>query len=82
MFPISDPGTTLDLHRQRVAEMIREAEDYKRARSVDNGRHRRFGRWRRSDSRSSDSRGSDSRGSDSRGSEPCGQGGKVTTATA
>ena len=77
MFPISDPGTTLDLHRQRVAEMIREAEDYKRARSVDNGRHRRFARWRRSDPC-----GSDPCGSDSRGSEPCGHGGKVTTATA
>jgi hypothetical protein len=46
MFLYSDPQTQLDLHHQRVAEMIREAADYQRARSARHGRHRRFGRWR------------------------------------
>jgi hypothetical protein len=51
MFPYSDPETQLDLHRQRVAEMIREAADFQRARTVRAGRHRRFGRWRSKEQR-------------------------------
>jgi len=47
MFPNSDPVTTLELHRQKVDQMIREAADRERARSAGAGRHRRFGRWRR-----------------------------------
>lgn len=46
MFPYSDPTTTLDLHRQRVDEMIRVAADHERARNAQAGRPRRFGRWR------------------------------------
>ncbi|MFI5895951.1 hypothetical protein ACIA5D_38225 [Actinoplanes sp. NPDC051513] len=46
MFPYSDPNTTLDLHRQRVAEMIRVAADHERARTAQANRPRRFGRWR------------------------------------
>ncbi|HEX5204119.1 MAG TPA: hypothetical protein VFW27_29675 [Actinoplanes sp.] len=46
MFPYSDPNTTLDLHHQKVAEMIRVAADHERARSADGNRPRRFGRWR------------------------------------
>jgi hypothetical protein len=46
MFPMSDPGTTLDLHRQKVDEMIRVAADLERARQARNDRPRRFGRWR------------------------------------
>ena len=47
MFPNSDPATTLELHRLKVAQMIREAADHEQARSAGGGRHRRFGRWRR-----------------------------------
>lgn len=46
MFPNSDPSMTLELHRQRVAEMIREAAGHDLARSVTTGQHRRFARWR------------------------------------
>jgi hypothetical protein len=44
MFPLPDPSLQLDLHRQRVAELIQQAADHERARSL--GR-RRFARWRR-----------------------------------
>ncbi|GAA2627263.1 hypothetical protein [Paractinoplanes durhamensis] len=48
MFPLSDPTLRLDLHHQRVAEMIRAADQHTLARSAEPaGRHRRFGRWRR-----------------------------------
>jgi hypothetical protein len=47
MFPSMDPATTLELHRQKVDQMIREAADHKRARSAATGGVRRFGRWRR-----------------------------------
>ena len=47
MFPNSDPATTLELHRQKVAQMIREAADHEQARSAATGGRRRFGRWRR-----------------------------------
>jgi hypothetical protein len=46
MFPYVDPGATLDLHRQKVDEMIRAAASDRLARSASAGRHRRFGRWR------------------------------------
>ena len=46
MFPHSDPTTTLDLHRQKVAQLIREAADHEQARAAAAGRRRRFGRWR------------------------------------
>ncbi|MFF5292589.1 hypothetical protein [Paractinoplanes globisporus] len=46
MFPYSDPTTTLELHRQKVDQMIREAVDHERARSAAGNRRRRFGRWR------------------------------------
>ena len=51
MFPYSDPNTTLDLHCQKVAEMIRVAADHELARSVQPGRPRRFGRWRSKEQR-------------------------------
>jgi hypothetical protein len=47
MFLFNDPQLQLDLHRQHVAEMIREADDDRRARAVTAGRHRRFGRFGR-----------------------------------
>ena len=47
MFPYSDPNATLDLHHQKVAQMIREAADRELVRSLSTGRKRRFGRWRR-----------------------------------
>jgi len=47
MFPSVNPITTLDLHRQRVDQMIREAADHERARSAATGGRRRFGWWRR-----------------------------------
>ncbi|WP_030442772.1 hypothetical protein [Actinoplanes subtropicus] len=47
MFPNPDPATSLELHRQKVDQMIREAADRELARSAAGGRHRRFGRWRR-----------------------------------
>jgi hypothetical protein len=46
MFPNSDPAMTLELHRQKVAEMIREAADHELARTAGKGQHRHFGRWR------------------------------------
>ncbi|MET3426298.1 hypothetical protein BJ973_005510 [Actinoplanes tereljensis] len=46
---MSDPSIQLDIHRQRVAEMIREAGEHSLARTTASGgrhsRHRRF-RWR------------------------------------
>ena len=51
MFPHTDPTTTLELHRMRVAERIREAADHQRARTAGQGRHRRFGRWRKPETR-------------------------------
>jgi hypothetical protein len=47
MFPYSDPQTQLDLHRQRVDELIREAAADRLARTASAGRHRRSLRWRR-----------------------------------
>jgi hypothetical protein len=47
MFPNVDPATTLELHRQKVAQMIREAADHELVRSASAGRNRRLGRWRR-----------------------------------
>jgi hypothetical protein len=47
MFPYADAQARLDLHHQHVAEMVREAAAYRRARSATGGRHRRFGRWPR-----------------------------------
>ncbi|GIM97450.1 hypothetical protein [Paractinoplanes toevensis] len=45
MFPLSDPSLQLDLHRQRVAELIREAGEHSLARNAASaGRHRRFRR--------------------------------------
>jgi hypothetical protein len=49
MFPYFDPQTQLDLHRQRVDELIRQAADRRRARIATGGRHRRFGRLRGTD---------------------------------
>jgi hypothetical protein len=46
MFPHSDPAMALDLHHQKVAELIRQAADRQLARDAVNGRRRRFGRWR------------------------------------
>jgi hypothetical protein len=43
MFPYADPQARIDLYRQHVADMVREAGDHRRARTVG----RRFGRWRR-----------------------------------
>jgi hypothetical protein len=40
MFPINDPLIQLDMHRQRVAELIREAESERRGRAARVGRHR------------------------------------------
>jgi hypothetical protein len=51
MFPNSDPYTQLELHRQHVAEMIREAAGHRWSREVSTGRHRRLGRWRRAPAR-------------------------------
>jgi len=51
MFPSSDAATILELHHQKVAQLISEAADDERARSVAGGRHRRFGRWRRGQER-------------------------------
>jgi hypothetical protein len=45
MFPINDPQTQLDMHRQRVSEMIREAAAHRRTRLTGRGRHRRFAWW-------------------------------------
>jgi hypothetical protein len=56
MFPYIDPQTQLDLHRQRVSEMIRDAAAYQRARTTGKGRHRRFGRWRDKEERGRPSR--------------------------
>jgi hypothetical protein len=46
MFLHTDPHAQLDLYRQRSAELIRQATEYRRARgaSNDRGRHRRFRR--------------------------------------
>jgi hypothetical protein len=45
MFPLSDPSVQLDIHRQRVAELIREAGEHSLARTAASaGRHRRFRR--------------------------------------
>jgi hypothetical protein len=46
MFLHTDPEAQLDLYHQRSDELIRQAADYRRARSS-RGRHRRFGRWPR-----------------------------------
>ena len=51
MFPNTDPATILDLHHQKVAQLIREAADDERARRAAGGRNRRFGRWRRNQER-------------------------------
>ena len=51
MFPLNDPQLQLDLHRQRVAELIREADDDRLARSAATGRHRWFGRFHNSGGR-------------------------------
>ena len=40
MFPHTDPTTTLELHRRRVAELIQEAADRRRVRDARRGRHR------------------------------------------
>jgi hypothetical protein len=46
MFLHTDPQAQLDLYHQRSDELIRQAAEYRRARSA-RGRHRRFGRWPR-----------------------------------
>ena len=51
MFPSSDAATILELHHQKVAQLIREAADDERARRAAGGRNRRFGRWRRNQDR-------------------------------
>jgi hypothetical protein len=51
MYPNIDPATSLELHRQKMAQLTREAADFELARSVSGGRHRRFGRWRRNQER-------------------------------
>jgi len=51
MFPIIDPATTLELHRQKVDQLIREAADHQRARGASGGAGRRLGRWRRKPAR-------------------------------
>jgi hypothetical protein len=43
MFPYADPQTRLDLHHQRIAEMIRDADEYR----LTHASGRRSGRWRR-----------------------------------
>jgi hypothetical protein len=46
MFLHTDPQAQLDLYHQRSDELIRQATEYRRARSG-RSRHRRFGRWSR-----------------------------------
>ena len=46
MFPNSDPSMALDLHHQKVAELIHQATDRRLVRDASTGRRRRFGRWR------------------------------------
>jgi hypothetical protein len=46
MFLHSDPQAQLDLYHQRSNELIRQADEFRRARAG-RGRHRRFGRWPR-----------------------------------
>jgi hypothetical protein len=48
MFLHSDPQAQLDLYHQRSDELIRQADEFRRARSSRGGhRRRRFGRWPR-----------------------------------
>ncbi len=47
MFPYADAQSRLDINNQRINEMLAEADAYRRARAVSEGRHRRFGRWPR-----------------------------------
>ncbi len=47
MFPYADAQSRLDIHHQRVAEMVQRAAEDRLAREVPRGRHRRTGRWPR-----------------------------------
>jgi hypothetical protein len=47
MFPYVDSRSRLELHHQRVHEMIERAAEHRLAREVSRGRHRRTGRWPR-----------------------------------
>jgi hypothetical protein len=46
MFLYTDPQALLDLYHQRSDELIRQAAEYRRARSG-RGHHRKSGRWPR-----------------------------------
>ncbi len=45
MFMYADPHLQLELHRQRVAEQVCRAAEYRLARSGRRPRHRRVVRW-------------------------------------
>jgi hypothetical protein len=47
MFPYADAQSRLDLNRERIDDMVREADAYRQARVLSAGRHRRLGRWPR-----------------------------------
>ena len=47
MFPYADAQSRLDLNRQRIDDMLRDADAYRQARALSAGRHRRLGRWPR-----------------------------------
>jgi len=51
MYPFSDPYLQLELHRQRTAELHRQAAADRLVREADAGRGRRFGRWPRASAR-------------------------------
>jgi hypothetical protein len=47
MFPYADAQSRLDLHHQRVAELIQVAAAHRQALEAASDRPRRFGRWPR-----------------------------------
>jgi hypothetical protein len=47
MFPYADAQSRLDLNRQRIDDMLRDADAYRQARALSTGRHHRLGRWPR-----------------------------------
>ena len=47
MFPYADAQSRLDLNRERIDDMLRDADAYRQARALSAGRHERRRRWPR-----------------------------------
>jgi hypothetical protein len=47
MFPYADAQSRLELNRERIDDMLRDADAHRQARALSTGRHRLLGRWPR-----------------------------------